>query len=277
MSGRRATPAGRRDRGTVAAPAGPSPNDQPHPLGGDAGTRVWALATPLGQWVLKRADPAQVAREAGMLAQLGGSGLAPDLVAAGEGILITARIDGAPRPAAGWSADQAAAVGRLLAMVHRRSAPAPDAGVPASRGELVADIRRDCRPGLRAITATAIAALPPPEPGPGPRVLLHGDPWSANLVWSPAGPVLVDWEYARGGEPAEDLAYLAALDELPDAMLAAVLRGYGAEPALVARVRAWRPLMAAWCASWLCDRGAGDRGARLVAHAERLLLHGGGG
>ncbi len=209
-----------------------------------------------------------------MLAQLAGSGLAPDLVAAGEGILITAHIDGAPRPAAGWSPDQATAVGRLLATVHRRPAPAPDQDVPASRGELVADIRRDCRPGLRTITAAAIAALPPPESGP--RVLLHGDPWSANVVWPPAGPVLVDWEYARGGEPAEDLAYLAALDELPDVMLAAVLRGYGAEPALVARVHAWRPLMAAWCGSWLCDRGAGQRGARLVAHAERLLRSGGG-
>ena len=274
LSGRRLTPMGRLERCTVAAPAGPSPNDQPRRLGGDPGARVWELATPLGEWVLKRADPAQVARETDMLARLAGSGLAPDLVAAGEGILITGRVDGAPRPAASWSADQAGAVGRLLALVHRRPAPASVEGAPASRGRLIADIRRDCRPGLRAITAAAIAALPSPEPGA--RVLLHGDPWSANIVWSAAGPVLVDWEYARGGEPAEDLAYLSALDELSDATLDEVLRGYGADPALAARVRAWRPLMAAWCGSWLCDRGAGDRGARLVAHAERLLLHGAG-
>ncbi len=83
----------------MAAPAGPSPNDQPRRLGGDTGARVWELATPLGEWVLKRADPAQVAREADMLAQLAGSGLAPDLVAAGEGILITA--PGRRRPAPG--------------------------------------------------------------------------------------------------------------------------------------------------------------------------------
>ena len=124
-------------------------------------------------------------------------------------------------------------------------------------------------------TDAAIGALPPPPSGPA--ATLHGDPWSGNLVWSPTGPVLVDWEYARGGEPAEDLAYLAALDELPEATLAAVLHGYGAGSGLSARVTAWRPLMAVWCGAWLSARGADERGARLLAHAERLLLGDGGG
>jgi len=250
--------------------------DQPRPLSGDARARVWELATPVGPWVVKLAEGARVAHEVDVLTRLAGSGLGPELVAAGEGILITARIEGAPRAPASWSADDAAAVGRLLAMVHGRSAPVGSApGDPDDRDQLVAAIRGQCRPALRVLADAAIGTLPPPALGPA--AMLHGDPWSGNVVWSPSGPVLVDWEYARGGEPAEDLAYLAALDELPDATLAAVLGGYGADAGLAARVAAWRPLMAVWCGAWLCERGAHDRGARLVALAERLMVRCEGG
>ena len=79
----------------------------------------------------------------------------------------------------------------------------------------IAAIRRDCRPEARALTESSIAALP--VVASEPLVLLHGDPWSGNVVWGAAGPVLVDWEYARLGERAEDLAYLAALDALAPA------------------------------------------------------------
>ena len=43
-------------------------------------------------------------------------------------------------------------------------------------------------------------------------------------MWGPEGPALVDWEFWRMGDPAEDLAYLAEVNRLPDPVLAAVAR-----------------------------------------------------
>jgi aminoglycoside phosphotransferase (APT) family kinase protein len=39
-----------------------------------------------------------------------------------------------------------------------------------------------------------------------PLVLLHGDVAGANIIWTP-DPVLIDWEYARIGDPADEIAY----------------------------------------------------------------------
>jgi len=259
--------------GSVERPAETSGSDRPRRIGGRAGARVWELATPEGLRVIKVADVQRTAREAEILKQLAGSAVAPRLVASGEGILITERVDGAPVPPAAWSVGQAGALGRLLRQVHDL-APPPGPGGPALADDRYRDarigaIRRDCGPDARSLTEASIAALPPVTSER--LVLLHGDPWSGNVVWGASGPVLVDWEYARPGEREEDLAYLAALDELPRATLAAVLGGYGAGSGLRARVAAWRPLMACWCGSWLSGRGEPDRGARLMAHADRLL------
>ena len=37
--------------------------------------------------------------------------------------------------------------------------------------------------------------------------LLHGDIAAGNILWSP-DPVLIDWEYTRLGDPADEIAYL---------------------------------------------------------------------
>lgn len=42
---------------------------------------------------------------------------------------------------------------------------------------------------------------------------LHGDLSRGNILWADAGPGLIDWEYSRIGDPAEELAYL--LSEQP--------------------------------------------------------------
>jgi thiamine kinase-like enzyme len=36
-------------------------------------------------------------------------------------------------------------------------------------------------------------------------VLLHGDVAGGNILWTP-GPVLIDWEYARLGDAADEVA-----------------------------------------------------------------------
>ena len=77
----------------------------------------------------------------------------------------------------------------------------------------------------------------------------------ANVVWGPDGPALVDWEFWRMGDPAEDLAYLAELNALPDAgPRPAVLEGYGRAEAAAA-VAAWRALVALDAGGWYLREG----------------------
>ena len=78
--------------------------------------------------------------------------------------------------------------------------------------------------------------------------------------------MLIDWEFARMGDPAEDLAYLAELNELPEAVLDAVLEGHGT-PGMAARVDGWRGLVAADAAGWYLAHGMVDEAAPLLARA----------
>ncbi|HMO01031.1 MAG TPA: phosphotransferase [Miltoncostaeaceae bacterium] len=109
---------------------------------------------------------------------------------------------------------------------------------------------------------------PPRGPPPaGPFAFLHGDLVAANVLWPPqGGPVLIDWEFQRMGDPAEDLAYLAELNALPDAVLAAVLEGYG-EPGVAARVEGWRGLVAADAGAWYLGQGMRAEAERMLARA----------
>ena len=87
------------------------------------------------------------------------------------------------------------------------------------------------------------------------------------MLWPPGGgPVLIDWEFHRMGDPAEDLAYLAELNGLPDDILHAVLEGYRA-PGMAARVEAWRGLVAADAGGWYAAHGMGADAERMLARA----------
>lgn len=62
-------------------------------------------------------------------------------------------------------------------------------------------------------------------------VLLHGDPESGNILWTPS-PVLVDWEYARLGDPADEIAYLFDQNGLGAPLREAFWSGYRGVAAL---------------------------------------------
>jgi aminoglycoside phosphotransferase (APT) family kinase protein len=56
-------------------------------------------------------------------------------------------------------------------------------------------------------------------------VLLHGDVAGGNILWTP-GPVLIDWEYARLGDAADEVAYIFNQNELSEEQRGAFWRGY---------------------------------------------------
>jgi aminoglycoside phosphotransferase (APT) family kinase protein len=227
----------------------------------------------------KRGDPEALAREAAALRLLAGRPVAPALVSHDPGVLVSERLPGEPRPLAALAPPDLRRLGRVLAEVHdvrrTRSGGLPRWRVPASS---LADYRRlraeDTERALRgrpeAGLARRAAAVPaPPEPAGAPFRLLHGDLVEANVVWGPEGPALVDWEFSRMGDPAEDLAYLAETNALPPARLAALLEGYG-EPGMAERLDAWRALVALDAGAWYLREGSGQRAAALLARGRSL-------
>lgn len=212
-------------------------------------------------------------------ARLAGPPLAPVVLASRRGALTTAWIPGRPRSLARLDAGRALALGRVLAAVHGRRATATAAlpgwrsratGLPGyARGRARDAAARAATPGERHLVARAasgaLAAAARAPRTPRPFALLHGDLVQDNVVWPADGgdPVLVDWEFWRMGDPAEDLAYLLALNQVAPPVRAHVCRGYGADDALMGRVRLWTPLVLVDAALWLREHGDPAAGALL--------------
>ncbi len=152
---------------------GPAP---PHRLGGGRGASVWEIATPAGVRAVKVADRERIGREARVHDAIAGCGVAPRLVAAGDGVLVTERIAGGARPAGAWSAADARAVGALLRRLHDTGDPSvavADRGAAAAI-DRAADLLARANDADRGLAARVIAMMPA---APAPRaVLLHGDP-----------------------------------------------------------------------------------------------------
>jgi thiamine kinase-like enzyme len=88
-------------------------------------------------------------------------------------------------------------------------------------------------------------------------VLLHADISGANLIWAPQ-PVLIDWEYARLGDPADEVAYLFTQNQLSPAQRAAFWSGYSPSQnrpldLMVDRVRYWEPITLLGSVLWWLD------------------------
>jgi aminoglycoside phosphotransferase (APT) family kinase protein len=90
-------------------------------------------------------------------------------------------------------------------------------------------------------------------------VLLHGDVAGGNILWSPE-PVLIDWEYARIGDPADEVAYVFGQHSLARHQREAFLDGYVRAAGhhrpedLVKRARLWEPVLLLGSALWWLER-----------------------
>lgn len=145
------------------------------------------------------------------------------------------------------------------------------ARLPAIRDPLGDELQRR----LRAAAVLAqqsmgelIAAL---DESPEERlVLLHADVSGTNVIWVPH-PVLIDWEYARLGDPADEIGYAFTQNDLGPAQRSAFWRGYGRSttgamlPSVMHRARLWEPVTLLGSIMWWLDAWS------TVEHADRSL------
>lgn len=228
--------------------------------------------------VEKTGDAAALGREAAALALVAGRPWAPRLIEAAPGRLVTAPVAGGPRPGAAVGEADAGRLGAVLREVHEtRRAPAggmwwralPDRSLAQYRAGRVADAEaRLAGTAWAGVARAAAAAIPGRRPGRdgAPFRLLHGDLVAPNLLWPPDGPVLIDWEFWRMGDPAEDLAYLAEVGGLPAASAATAVEAYGV-PGMARRVDRWRGLVCADAGGWYLREGMAAEAAPLLARA----------
>lgn len=90
--------------------------------------------------------------------------------------------------------------------------------------------------------------------------ILHGDIGPGNLLWTP-GPCLIDWEYTRLGDPADEIAYTFDQNVLAPSQRRAFWDGYqqgmGGRSRLtqiIERVDWWEPVTLLGSALWWVER-----------------------
>ncbi len=232
--------------------------------------------------LIRKAGHADVIAREARGARIAGPGIAPDVVVVEPGAMTSVRIAGAPRDLSRLAPDRARALGALIRQAHERRRTASGAlpGWRSRVASLTAYARRrgadatarTSTPAERDLVARATALVIARAPTT-PRAFrfLHGDLVQSNVVWGPNGPVLVDWEFHRQGDPAEDLAYLEAVNGVPARVSALIREGYRAGVALSARVEAWHPLVLLDAGLWYRDAGHHDRAAALIARAGHVL------
>ncbi|MCW2616841.1 MAG: hypothetical protein JWN08_3835 [Frankiales bacterium] len=76
----------------------------------------------------------------------------------------------------------------------------------------VAEATADSSPAIRYTVAQLRRLRPPPVP----LTLVHGDCQPGNVLLGDAGPVVIDWEFGRIGDPREDLGYYVQMPILPN-------------------------------------------------------------
>jgi aminoglycoside phosphotransferase (APT) family kinase protein len=90
--------------------------------------------------------------------------------------------------------------------------------------------------------------------------LLHGDIGPGNVLWSPS-PCLIDWEYTRLGDPADEMAYTFDQNTLTPSQRRAFWDGYqqGIDSRsrlthIIERVDWWEPVTLLGSALWWAER-----------------------
>ena len=154
------------------------------------------------------------------------AGIAPAVVFAEGGIMITAYVEGETLSIAGARTpdrlDRVAGVLRRLHAIPVQS-DLPDFCPVAVARRYLAQLSDAELPLARARIAACLAQLPSFPP----YCLIHADLIPENFILSGGRLLLVDWEYAGNGAAATDLAMVISNFELDAAMAQSLLQLYG--------------------------------------------------
>lgn len=226
-------------------PALGAPAGQPVALSGGITNRNLLVPFERGDFVLRICTPGveiiSIDRETEVQANRNAhaAGVAPEVAAwlPELGCLVTAFVPGeAMTPETMAAPERIAELGAALRAVH--AGPALGASFPTftlawEYEESAERLGGGARPGdlelareLSSRIGEAVAGRPGHE-----QVPCHNDMLTANFIASPAGLVLVDWEYAGMNDRFFDLGNAAVNNEFGDAQGAQLLEAYfGAEP-----------------------------------------------
>ena len=109
-----------------------------------------------------------------------------------------------------------------------------------------------------------------------PLALLHGDPGPGNILWGP-DPMLIDWEYTRLGDPADEIAYLFDQNGLGAPQREAFWQGYGRNTdrrpqltAVTARAEWWEPVTLLGSTLWWVERWVRRVDAEATGREDRV-------
>ncbi|MEM7364167.1 MAG: phosphotransferase [Pseudomonadota bacterium] len=136
-------------------------------------------------------------------------------------------------------------VGRLFREIHEiavpiDAVPIDDVLEPLSYAESLVEQNTNDRDMLESCLDVIRGRYLPPVK----HCLCHNDLSRENLIESSKGLVAIDWEYARLGDPAFDVAVVAEMSALTDLQLDTLTNGYGREANLSERLPGARLLYA---------------------------------
>jgi Ser/Thr protein kinase RdoA (MazF antagonist) len=107
--------------------------------------------------------------------------------------------------------------------------------------------------------------------------LLHGDIATDNILWGP-DPVLIDWEYTRLGDPADEIAYLFDQNSLAAPHREAFWRGYRESISsplrlahVISRVNWWEPVTLLGSTLWWVERWVRRTDADAAGESDRAV------
>jgi len=251
-------------------------------LGGGNVNDTWKVTSSAGTWVVRIDRQLAINMELDRAAERKAmqaarpTGLVPDIIWVNEarGILVTEFIEGQPLSSAAYSDPMSwPALGEALGQLH---ALVPDVPVIdfAARAELYASLATD---GAAMQLAAEVAELANRWCSNADRfALCHNDPGPSNIISTPDGLRLIDWEYAGLGEPCFDLAAAIATHELDSAATQHLLAAYGysVEPDLLAGCSALYDRLAILWLMVTCARHGAPKAylADLQALKSRLSL-----
>jgi Ser/Thr protein kinase RdoA (MazF antagonist) len=230
------------------------------PLGGFSHTNL-KLETPVGDFVLQipvpdphapgRAQAIEATRRASEL------GIGAALVHANPttGILVTRWVAGAEELSPERFRRDPRFLGEVAGLLRRWHRSGERLGPAIDHFDAIARLRAALLAPLgSARLEKALKSARTERDAQASLAPIHGDPALENLLWTPDGFVLIDWEYAGMGDPAWDLGYLALANDLSPAGEAALVAAYGDPELTVRRLRVSRLIAAALSALWFAVR-----------------------